>query len=150
MLHFQRWKIILIVMTCLAGVAFTLPNFFAKETVEQWPWWIPHRQLPLGLDLRGGAHLLLAMDTNELEKDWLSTLRDDARKQLREAKIGFNVGQGTQDLGFRNTVPILFHCVPSVEVVLGVKDFDGQPSDPPFATSPRAFESLRSRCRADV
>ena len=51
---------------------------------------VPKRQLPLGLDLRGGAHLLLAMDTNELKKDWLTTLRDDARKQLREAKIGFS------------------------------------------------------------
>jgi protein-export membrane protein SecD len=29
------------------------------------------------------------MDTNELEKDWLTTLRDDARKSLRESKIGF-------------------------------------------------------------
>ena len=90
MLHFDRWKIVLIVLTCLAGVVFTLPNFFSKETVEQWPVWMPHRQLPLGLDLRGGAHLLLAMDTNELEKDWLTTLRDDARKQLREAKIVFS------------------------------------------------------------
>ena len=89
MLHFERWKIILIVLTCLAGFVFTLPNFFSKETVESWPRWMPHRQLPLGLDLRGGAHLLLAMDTNELEKDWLTTLRDDARKQLRDAKIGF-------------------------------------------------------------
>jgi len=43
----------------------------------------------------------------------------------REALIGFNVGQGTQDLGFRNAVPILFHSVPSVEVVLGIKDVDG-------------------------
>ncbi len=90
MLHFDRWKIVLIVLTCLAGVVFTLPNFFSKETVDSWPRWVPHRQLPLGLDLRGGAHLLLAMDTNELEKDWLTTLRDDARKQLREAKIGFS------------------------------------------------------------
>jgi preprotein translocase subunit SecD len=89
MLHFSRWKIILIVLTCLAGVVFTLPNFFSKETVANWPWWVPHRQLPLGLDLQGGAHLLLAMDTNELEKDWLNTLRDDARKSLRDAKIGF-------------------------------------------------------------
>ena len=89
MLHFERWKIIAIVLTCLAGVLFTLPNFFSKETVDSWPRWVPHRQLPLGLDLRGGAHLLLAMDTKELEKDWLATLRDDARKQLREAKIGF-------------------------------------------------------------
>src|SRR5207249_3076132 len=39
----------------------------------------------------------------------------------REAKISFNVGQGTQDIGFRNDVNILFDCIPSVEVVLGVK-----------------------------
>jgi hypothetical protein len=46
---------------------------------------------------------------------------------MREAKIAFNVGQGTQDIGFRNSAPILFRCVPAVEVVLGVKDFDGEP-----------------------
>ena len=50
----------------------------------------------------------------------------------READIGFNVGQGTQDLGFRNSVPILFHCVPAIKVVLGVKDFDGQPTTASF------------------
>jgi hypothetical protein len=27
---------------------------------------------------------------------------------LREASLAFDVGQGTQDLGFRNEVPILF------------------------------------------
>jgi preprotein translocase subunit SecD len=89
MLHFERWKIIAIVATCLAGLLFALPNFFAKETVAAWPSFMPKRQMPLGLDLRGGAYLLLAMDTNELKKDWLGTLREDARKQLREAKIGF-------------------------------------------------------------
>jgi hypothetical protein len=50
----------------------------------------------------------------------------------REAKLGFNVGQGTQDIGFRNSVPILFHCVPAIDVVLGVKDFDGQPTTAAF------------------
>jgi protein-export membrane protein SecD len=89
MLHFERWKIIAIVVTCLAGIVFAMPNLFSKETVAGWPSWMPHHQLSLGLDLRGGAHLLLAMDTKELDKDWLITLRDDARKQLREAKVGF-------------------------------------------------------------
>lgn len=46
----------------------------------------------------------------------------------REAQLGFNVGQGTQDIGFRNAVPILFQCVPAVEVALGIKDFDGTPT----------------------
>jgi len=88
MLHFEPWKKITILLVCLAGVLFTIPNFFSKETVAVWPDWLPRRQLPLGLDLRGGAHLLLEMDTDELKKNWLLTVRDDARKQLREAKIG--------------------------------------------------------------
>ena len=46
----------------------------------------------------------------------------------REAQLGFHVGQGTQDLGFRNSVPILFTGVPAVEVALGIRDFDGTPT----------------------
>jgi protein-export membrane protein SecD len=95
MLHFPPWKIIVIVTICLAGLVFTLPNFFAKETVQGWPAFLPKRQLALGLDLRGGAHLLLAMDVNEVRKDWLESLRDDARRRLREARIGFT-GLGIQ------------------------------------------------------
>jgi hypothetical protein len=45
----------------------------------------------------------------------------------REAKLAFNVGQGTQDLGFRSDVDILFTCEPAVSVVLDVHDEDGQP-----------------------
>ena len=46
----------------------------------------------------------------------------------REAQLGFHVGQGTQDLGFRNSAPILFTGVPAVEVTLGITDFDGTPT----------------------
>ncbi|MCC6489207.1 MAG: CehA/McbA family metallohydrolase, partial [Candidatus Hydrogenedentes bacterium] len=46
----------------------------------------------------------------------------------REAQIGFNVGQGTQDLGYRDQVDILFQCQPAVKVVFHVKDHDGQPA----------------------
>ena len=50
----------------------------------------------------------------------------------REAKLSFNVGQGTQDIGFRNSAPILFNCVPAVEVSLGVQDFNGKPTTAAF------------------
>ncbi len=46
----------------------------------------------------------------------------------REAKIGFNVGQGTQDLGFRGETDLLFTCRPSVEVKFRVRDADGRPT----------------------
>jgi protein-export membrane protein SecD len=90
MLHFDRWKIIAIILTCLTGFMFALPNFVSKETLATWPDFLPKRQMPLGLDLRGGAHLLLALDQDEIRKDWLQGVQDAARVSLREARIGFS------------------------------------------------------------
>ncbi len=87
MLHFARWKTWAILATCLAGLLFSLPNFFAKETVNQWPWWLPKKQVPLGLDLQGGAYLLMSMDTNDVRRKWLEGVRDDARGKLRTARV---------------------------------------------------------------
>ena len=50
----------------------------------------------------------------------------------REAKLSFHVGQGTQDLGVRSEVAVLFECVPAVEVSLGVRDIDGSPTTAAF------------------
>jgi hypothetical protein len=55
--------------------------------------------------------------------------RDTGR---REAKISFNVGQGTQDLGFRSDVDVLFKVDPAVTLVLGVRDEDGRPTTASF------------------
>ena len=44
----------------------------------------------------------------------------------REARISFNVGQGTQDLGFRNELPILFTCQPAQTLTLRVRDEAGE------------------------
>ncbi|MCA9049008.1 MAG: hypothetical protein KDA89_09795, partial [Planctomycetaceae bacterium] len=46
----------------------------------------------------------------------------------REASLAFNIGQGTQDIGFRNAVPILFDCRPAVNVKLNIRDVDGEPT----------------------
>lgn len=50
----------------------------------------------------------------------------------REVSLGFHVGQGTQDLGFRNAVPILFDCLPAVEVALIVRDWNGDSTTAAF------------------
>jgi len=46
----------------------------------------------------------------------------------REAQISFNVGQGTQDIGFRNDVALLFNCLPSTPVTLRILDHDSTPT----------------------
>jgi hypothetical protein len=58
----------------------------------------------------------------------------------REAKLEFDVGQGTQDLGFRNELNVLFECDPAVKVTLDVLDDDGKPTTGQFV-----FRDARGR-----
>ena len=89
MLDFPKWKIWSIMLTLVVGLAFAVPNFFSEATVATWPSWVPHKQLNLGLDLRGGSHILLEVDSNSVKKDKLDQVRDDVRRTLRDAKIGY-------------------------------------------------------------
>jgi protein-export membrane protein SecD len=91
MLHFARWKTIAIIVACLAGLIGAFPNFFDKQRILGWPW-PTNKSINLGLDLQGGAHFLLGMDTSVLRKDWLDNVREEARRKLREAKIAASVG----------------------------------------------------------
>lgn len=45
-----------------------------------------------------------------------------------EATIGFDIGQGTEDLGFRSELPVLFDIRPAIPVKLSVRDHDGTPT----------------------
>jgi preprotein translocase subunit SecD len=87
MMHFTRWKMIAIALACLAGLLGTLPNFFSAEQIARWPRFLPHKQINYGLDLRGGAHFLLGMNMDELRRDWLANLSQEARKLLVDAKL---------------------------------------------------------------
>src|ERR1700744_1493996 len=88
MLYFTRWKALGIILTALVVCLCAVPNFFPEATVKTWPAWA-QRRLVLGLDLQGGSHLLLEVDANSVKKDKLDQVRDDARRQLRDAKIGY-------------------------------------------------------------
>jgi hypothetical protein len=46
----------------------------------------------------------------------------------RSAKISFSVGQGTQDIGFRNEMDVLFNALPAYALQLRVRDESGAPS----------------------
>ena len=47
---------------------------------------------------------------------------------VREATIAFDVGEGTQDLGFRSEVPVLFSVRPAIPVKLNIHDSNGEPT----------------------
>ena len=88
MLYFTRWKALGIILTALVVCLCAVPNFFPEAKVKTWPAWA-QRRLVLGLDLQGGSYLLLEVDSNYVKKEKLDQIRDDVRRTLRDAKIGY-------------------------------------------------------------
>src|SRR5881227_3203787 len=89
MLYFANWKILLICGVCLLGVIFSLPNLFTPTQLSRVPEFVPHKQVALGLDLRGGSYLLLEVDFAKAQQERLNTIVDSVRNTLRDAKIGY-------------------------------------------------------------
>src|SRR6202162_6455445 len=89
MLYFENWKITLICAVCALGVLLSLPNLFSPSFLAQVPNWLPHKQVALGLDLRGGSYLLLEVDVAAAQHDRLNAVVDSVRNAPRDAKIGY-------------------------------------------------------------
>jgi len=87
MLYFSNWKIVAIALTVLAGLFYAAPNLLSEEQANGLPGWMPRTQMTLGLDLKGGAHLLMQVDEGKLLEERLEALRDDARLKLRAANV---------------------------------------------------------------
>lgn len=90
MLDFPRWKIITILGFCAFLALLAVPNFLSQETRQQLPSWVPSKTVNLGLDLRGGSHLLLEVEFAPYLKEQLASLKDELRLKLRKQKIGYS------------------------------------------------------------
>lgn len=104
------WKRILIVLACVWGVMGALPNmFYAKverhndaalaieaaggtatpdqaAALAEWPGYLPSSLMNLGLDLRGGAHLLAEVRVTDVYKSRMDALWPEARDALKDIR----------------------------------------------------------------
>ena len=98
MLQMESWKRAVIWLTCALGVLLALPNGFYTR-VEQhndmlaagvssnaWPTFLPSRLVNLGLDLRGGAHLLAQVAVQEAYQTRMEGFWPEVRNTLRDAR----------------------------------------------------------------
>ncbi len=107
MLQFSLWKKGLIWLVCLAGVVFAAPNFFYSKVekandarkvlatgaplspqqeadMAAWPDYLPSSLVNLGLDLRGGAHVLVEVAVTDVYADRLNAMWPEVRDALRK------------------------------------------------------------------
>lgn len=80
----------------------------------------------LQLELFNGQPLKKELGGLEVEYCVIQLYSRDAGK--REAKVAFDVGPGTKDLGFRSEADVLFTVAPAYPVKLHVLDEDGAPT----------------------
>ena len=106
MLQIDLWKRILIVAICVIGLFLALPNAFytrvethndalkalsAAEQADQtgaavstdWPGFLPSALVNLGLDLRGGAHLLAEVQVSDVYASRMQAMWPEVRNALR-------------------------------------------------------------------
>ena len=109
MLQIPLWNKMVIILLVLAGIAFAMPNLF-YERVERhndavaliertgattdaleaeralWPDLLPGTLVNLGLDLRGGAHLLAEVQVADVYEARMDALWPELRDVLREVR----------------------------------------------------------------
>ncbi|TBG19336.1 protein translocase subunit SecD [Rhizobium leguminosarum] len=83
----SRWLVATYTVIIVLGLLIALPNVLPQSVLQRVPAWLPHEQVSLGLDLRGGSHLVLEVDEADLTKERLQSLLQDARRVLREKGI---------------------------------------------------------------
>ena len=87
MVYFAKWKIILVLVVCALGIAYAAPNFVDRSATEQLPDWMPNQQVSLGLDLQGGSHLLIQVETAPVIQEQLESVMDGINVALRTERI---------------------------------------------------------------
>ena len=95
MLQIALWKRLVIWVLCIGGLLLALPNAFysrvenfndarvLNETSDEWPSFLPSSLVNLGLDLRGGAHLLAEVQVSDVYEQRMAALWPDVREILR-------------------------------------------------------------------
>ncbi|MFV0409151.1 MAG: protein translocase subunit SecD [Paracoccus sp. (in: a-proteobacteria)] len=109
MLDIPLWKRALILGVVVIGFLWALPNLFynrveahndalaasekagfvteeQQAAIDGWPMWLPSGLVNLGLDLRGGAHLLAEVHVEDVYKSRMDPLWPEMRRALAEQR----------------------------------------------------------------
>lgn len=108
MIRYAPWKVASIILGTLVALMLVIPSLLPLETRQAMSRalpWLPARTVVLGLDLQGGAHVLLEVDTPSVIRTKVEALRDDVRRTLREENVRLTGGIGLQQKGIQLRVP---------------------------------------------
>lgn len=93
MIHIARWKKIAVIIICVLGLLYSMPNLWGAGVrdyvASSLPGFVPNKTVNLGLDLQGGSHLLLEVDLGVVIEERAEALVSALRPELRKERIGY-------------------------------------------------------------
>ena len=144
MLNISAPKQFLIWGTVILGLLFAMPNAFyprvethndAQTVIDsglsndeletaaaQWPGFLPSGLVNLGLDLRGGAHLLVEVDVESVQASYLDGLWPNVRDALADESetVGFVTGEDGPTTELRVRISESAGAARALEIVRGI------------------------------
>lgn len=82
------WRTVLVGLLLLAGLVILVPSMSTNLP----PWWtkvLPKQKIHLGLDLQGGIHLILEVETDKAVENAAERTAADLKDTLREKNVPF-------------------------------------------------------------
>lgn len=128
MLIFPLWKKIMVAIICLAALYFALPTMVPQLHGSKF---LPEKTINLGLDLRGGSHLLMEVDVDTYVREQGSSMEEQIRTTLRKEKIGYrNLGTKDNSVSFEltdaNDKDKTLDLVKGIDSRFAITDADGK------------------------
>ena len=79
----SKFKFFSVLSIALVALAIILPSFVSDKTLEKFPSALQGDKISLGLDLKGGAYILLEADIDSVIREKNNQIKDIVRKELR-------------------------------------------------------------------
>ncbi|MBL0849299.1 MAG: protein translocase subunit SecD [Candidatus Liberibacter ctenarytainae] len=115
----NSWLVGLYIFICFIGMLIALPSVLPQSLVDKFPSFMPKNRIALGLDLRGGSHLVLEVDEEDLVGGLRQMYLGELRSFLRKEGVGVVSVHQIQD----KIVVSLSNPLTRAVVVGKIKDF---------------------------
>ena len=84
-----KWRLVIILIVLIGALIYCFPTLatLAKEPPSWWPKFLPQDKIHLGLDLQGGMHLVLEVETDKAVESNIERIKNDLKNDLKKEKI---------------------------------------------------------------
>jgi preprotein translocase subunit SecD len=84
-----KWRLVIILIVLIGALIYCFPTLatLAKEPPSWWPKFFPRDKIHLGLDLQGGMHLVLEVETDKAVESNIERIKNDLKNDLKKERI---------------------------------------------------------------